>query len=219
MRDLETIAYECMEKLDALAIPYGNVTEISVNYRAKSRWGQCRHGKDGTHSININAELLDERNDVRGLENTILHELLHTCPGCNNHGEIWKTYAEKVNAAYGYNIKRCSDAYEKGIAGAEKSENATTYRRPVKHRNVTKYSTRAVEDFIAETLMPKGYDVVTIDGYWLDSYICVAPEGHMNFVFRANDVCGDPWYTMRRCRKISAALQSEINAAYDKMYG
>jgi len=218
MRDLEAIAYECMEKLDALEIPYGNVTEISVNTRAKSRWGQCRHKPDGTHTININVELLDESNDIRGLENTIIHELLHTCPGCNNHGPIWKTYAEKVRAAYGYDIKRCSDAAEKGIAGAEKTERQTS-SRPARHRNVTRYSTRAIENFISETLIPKGYDIITIDGCWIDSYICVAPEGYMNFVFRAHDDCYDPWYTSRRCRKISAALQAEINASYDKIYG
>ena len=67
------------------------------------------------YSININVVLLDEKNDVSGLKNTIIHELLHSCKGCMNHGENWKRLAEKVNRAYGYNIKRTSSSDEKGV--------------------------------------------------------------------------------------------------------
>lgn len=40
---------------------------------------------------------------------TLLHELLHSVDGCQNHGTKWKALAHTVNRAYGCNIKRTSD--------------------------------------------------------------------------------------------------------------
>lgn len=114
MRDLTTHVLECMEMLDAIGIEYGNIKEVTVNTRAKRRWGQCR-AIPGGFSININADLLDERNSVEGLENTIIHELLHSCKGCMNHSEKWKALARKVKSAYGYEIKRCGSSNDKGV--------------------------------------------------------------------------------------------------------
>ena len=114
MRDLQEYGLKCMEMLDALAIPYGNVLEIVVNTRAGSRWGQCRKIPSG-YSININADLLNEKNAEEGLINTLLHELIHTCPNCMNHGEIWKNYAARVYRRYGYDVKRTSSAEDKGV--------------------------------------------------------------------------------------------------------
>lgn len=59
--------------------------------------------------------MLNEQNSEKGLKNTIIHELLHTCDGCFNHGEEWKKQAQKVNREYGYQIQRVSTAEEKGI--------------------------------------------------------------------------------------------------------
>ena len=113
MRDLMTYANFCMEKLDEIGIPYNHVEEFTINTRAR-RWGLCslRYGK---YYIQINVTLLDERNGEDGLINTILHELLHTCPNCMDHGAQWKFWAEKVRKAYGYNIKRTSDNDEKEV--------------------------------------------------------------------------------------------------------
>lgn len=114
MRDLNAVAKECMKMLDDIGIKYGKVVEFKVNTRAHKRWGQCKYITGG-YSININKIFLDEKNDINGLKNTIIHELLHTCKGCMNHGPEWKRLASKVNNAYGINIKRCSSANEKGI--------------------------------------------------------------------------------------------------------
>ena len=114
MRNLEQYAIQCMEEIEALGIEYGNIIDVMANTRAKKRWGQCASVSDG-YVININAVLLDERNSERGLKETIIHELLHSCNGCMNHGRIWKQLAGKVNSAYGYNIKRCSSDAEKGV--------------------------------------------------------------------------------------------------------
>lgn len=117
MRDLNKVAKQCMEELASINIGDGfeNVLEIKVNTRAKKRWGQCRRVR-GFYYININADLLDESTDLSGLKSTIIHELLHTLPGCLNHGATWNSYASKVNRELGYNIKRCSSDEEKGLS-------------------------------------------------------------------------------------------------------
>ncbi len=114
MRDLMTYATICMKELDAIGIRYGKILRWEVNTRAKSRWGQCRTVPGG-FTININADLLDENNNEEGLKNTIIHELLHSVKGCHGHGANWKRCAALVNRTYGYNIKRCNSAEEKGV--------------------------------------------------------------------------------------------------------
>ena len=125
MRNLNEYTAICMEMLDEMGIPYGNVTKVTVNTRAKKRWGQTEYNKStGNYSININSQLLDERNSEDGLVNTLLHELLHTCPGCMNHGALWKKYAAQVKDYLGYDIKRTGSAEEEGVVTmAEQSHN------------------------------------------------------------------------------------------------
>ena len=130
MKDLKKMAQECMRELDAIGIEYGEVVSWEVNTRAKQRWGQCRHLGGNCHSINISSRLLQDDVSDDGAKNTIIHELLHTVKGCDNHGLNWQREAEKVNRAYGYNIKRCSSAEEKGVPETEATP------RTVKHKFV-----------------------------------------------------------------------------------
>ena len=131
MRDLNKVAKECMKELDAIGIKYGAITEFVVNTRAKKRWGQCRRVPGG-FSINISIRLLDESVPIDGLKNTIIHELLHSCKNCQNHGEMWKRQAAKVNKYYGYGIKRCSSSEEKGVPEEIREQ------KDIKHKFVCK---------------------------------------------------------------------------------
>lgn len=115
MYNLEKVMFDCMNKLDNLNIKYGNIVKIYPNTRAKKRYGQCTI-VNGGFEIDINIGLLDEKEPIQALENTVLHELLHTVDGCFNHGEKWQSMASKVNKAYRYNIKRCSTSAEKGVS-------------------------------------------------------------------------------------------------------
>jgi len=126
MRDLMEYANFCMEMLSEISVPYSAVEKFTINTRA-ARWGQCRK-TGGKFYINVNVTLLDERNDEEGLINTLLHELLHTCPGCMNHGAEWKKWAEKVRRAYGYNIKRTGEEDEKGIVTGNLNETERAYK-------------------------------------------------------------------------------------------
>ena len=116
MRDVQEYALKAMEMLDAIGIKYGNVTEVTVNYRAK-RWGLCTHYLlTDTYKIQINHNLVEAESGEEGLMNTMLHKLLHAAAPGDHHGGMWRIYAEQVRRAYGYNIKRCSSEEEKGIA-------------------------------------------------------------------------------------------------------
>lgn len=112
---LRLILEECQEQLDELGIQYGDVSEITVNKRAKKRWGQCCKQGD-SYNINISSMLMDERVSDESLRTTVMHELLHTCSGAMNHGKTWKRLAERVNDKYGYNVKRCTNVEEKGMS-------------------------------------------------------------------------------------------------------
>lgn len=118
MRDLITQYRECIKKLNAIGIypPVDQITSVTVNTRATGRYGQTSRRfrtttwgtptSDIRYTINIAAGLLMEENPVKLLEETIIHELLHTMPNCFDHGKLWQHYAEKVNQAYGYAVSR-----------------------------------------------------------------------------------------------------------------
>ena len=46
-KDLWIIATECMEELEAINIPLGKILSFEINYRATTRWGQCRRKPSG----------------------------------------------------------------------------------------------------------------------------------------------------------------------------
>ena len=130
MRNINEVMRNCCNKLDAIGIKYGKIVSVSINTRAKKRWGQCKM-ENGCYMISISSRLMSEDVALIHLENTMIHEILHTCNGCMNHGATWKNLAEKVNSAYGYNIKRTTSSAEKGIEPIQ-----TIYN--IKHKFVCK---------------------------------------------------------------------------------
>ena len=115
MKNLTAYATRCEEMLDYIGINYGKVVDFTVNTRAKKRWGQCHKNPDNTFSININSALLADDIEDKGLIETLLHELIHTCKNCFNHKSEWQRIANTVNRAYNLNIKRTNSAEDKGI--------------------------------------------------------------------------------------------------------
>lgn len=99
----------------AVKIPVSREIEprVRLNRRARTRFGCCVR-KNGTYTIELSAQLAEQ-----GTEDAILqvlaHEVLHTCYGCSNHGARWKSYAQRMNAAYGYRIRRTDNYEELGI--------------------------------------------------------------------------------------------------------
>lgn len=108
---LTRLMEDCIRQLRNIGIaPSQNIVGICENRRAKKRLGCCRiltQGRRKKYQIEI-ASILKEAEDT-AIKEVILHELLHTCPGCFNHGTNWKKLVMQVNRAYGYQITRLGD--------------------------------------------------------------------------------------------------------------
>lgn len=121
---LNAIANECIAEMIYLGIPVKRNITFSVNTRAKARFGQCCHNRrTGKYSINI-MDALCTSECKRGLKQVIIHELLHTCDGCMNHGKVWKDYANKVNKHTGLNVSRTNSYEELGLERPKAEETA-----------------------------------------------------------------------------------------------
>ena len=117
MRNLNSYIPKAEEILQSCNIPYGKVESVEPNSRFRARWGDCGYvdRKAKTFKIRISDYLLQDDIPEKSLMDTLLHEYLHTCPGCQNHGTQWKLYAARINARYGYAIKRTNSEKEKEV--------------------------------------------------------------------------------------------------------
>lgn len=60
--------------------------------------------------IRITDSLIKDKVSEMCIKNVIMHEILHTVPGCFNHGKLWKAMADVVNnSSYGYRVKRLAE--------------------------------------------------------------------------------------------------------------
>ena len=115
MNEFDALLARAVEQARALGIPVSAriSPRVAVNRRAVTRFGCCiRRG--GEYVIELSERLLEA--EERACMQTLAHEVLHTCPGCRDHGRRWKEYAGRMNAAYGYHITRTSTNEELGLA-------------------------------------------------------------------------------------------------------
>lgn len=118
MYNLKLEAAAVKSKLESINIPVASNCKFIVNSRAKRRWGRCIQNEDD-FTIQVSSTLLDERNPKSALHSTIAHELLHTCPDCMNHGNLWQEYADKVTRILGITVKTKMSSAEKNVAYQE----------------------------------------------------------------------------------------------------
>ena len=109
----EMIAEECVPDFVK-----PNFVQIRLS-NARSFWGTVKHLGCGTYRLtvsNIFNDIEDNSNASMRLTSTLVHEILHTQPGCMNHGRKWKALAERVNREYPYlNIQRCTSSISYGV--------------------------------------------------------------------------------------------------------
>lgn len=122
---LNELLAECLKELAAINIrPCGKILGVRENKRAKKRLGCCKQIKGGASpefQLELSVMLQDVEEKI--LKEVMIHEILHTCKGCLNHGDRWKQLAERVGKVYGYSIKRTADFENLGIkAGAEEQK-------------------------------------------------------------------------------------------------
>ncbi len=127
---LNKLYLECITELTKIGIDildektYGKI-DISISNRNNKRYGCCKqeepdksyktisiigrrrtvkYEKFNKHHIEISKWVIEL--DDRIIKNTIMHELIHCMPYCNNHGTEFKKYAKLINTTYGYDISR-----------------------------------------------------------------------------------------------------------------
>ena len=154
---LQILYNQCLQELKSIGIDMINnkdigKIDISLSNRKTKRYGCCkqekpnklyktiekrknkkiiRYEKFDKHHIEISKWVMDL--DERIIKNTIIHELIHCIPFCNNHKEQFKKYANYINKMLGYDIKRAGNPkedYEK--SDIEYKEELPKYKYKIK---------------------------------------------------------------------------------------
>ena len=129
---LQKLYKECIQELENIGIDVLNsdigVIDIKISKRNNKRYGCCkqeepdkhtkyyekirnrrylRYAKFNKHTIEISKWVMELEESI--IKNTIIHEIIHCFPYCNNHGRKFKQYASIVNEKLGYDISRVGD--------------------------------------------------------------------------------------------------------------
>lgn len=114
-RELDGLLARAIAQARAVKIPVSEYIcpHVRLNRRARTRFGCCVR-RDGAYTIELSA-LLARQGSEEAILRVLCHEVLHTCYGCSNHGARWKSYAQRMNAAYGCRIRRTDDYGSLGI--------------------------------------------------------------------------------------------------------
>ena len=128
---LKRLYKECVLELNNIGIDLSeeNVGKIDISFskRKTKRYGCCKqedpdkttsyrknrklyYKKFNKHHIEISKWLIELNDDI--IKNTIMHEIIHCLPDCNNHGKQFKLYANLINKKLGYNISRLGNKEE-----------------------------------------------------------------------------------------------------------
>lgn len=112
--ELDRLLALVIERAAALGIPVSRriCPHVAVNRRARTRLGCCR-SQSGRHTIELSAPLLEA--DEPAVCQVLAHEVLHTCPGCADHGPAWRHWAALMSARYGYRIRRTDSLEALGL--------------------------------------------------------------------------------------------------------
>lgn len=145
---LEQLYNECVNELTSIGLDLSpnNIgkVEICFSKRNNKRYGCCKqeepdskykitqkvgrrivvkYEKFNKHTIEISKWVMDLNDSI--IKNTIMHELIHCFPFCNNHGKEFKMYAKYINEKLGYDISRLGNKkadYEKSNIDYEKKK-------------------------------------------------------------------------------------------------
>ena len=123
--ELISLTNKLIKDLKSIGIPVSkDIEDIVINTRAKSRFGACKVKKNKLGKKSFVIEISDEviGCETKELSTIIVHELLHTCNGCFNHGKKWKLYCDLVEDTLGYKITRTQNYNKLGLDKPESKE-------------------------------------------------------------------------------------------------
>ena len=108
MHDLDKIAQECIREVKAAQIPAQDDRIVLITAKKMKDWGVCV-ATPRRFEIHINLRMLSDQCPVKSLKETVIHELIHTCPDAYDHGELFRHYARIMDERYGYEVLSESD--------------------------------------------------------------------------------------------------------------
>lgn len=117
-KDIEVLLQIGIRMLKKIDIPISDSIDPKITFsKYRSCYGKChlnrrnrfqkKRGINTGYIYHIDISRYILGSSQKSITNTLLHELLHTCKDCMNHGPLWKEYASMVCCHYGYDIKRC----------------------------------------------------------------------------------------------------------------
>lgn len=126
MKDIQALYNQCVDELNSIGIDIKDIAEIDIKLskRNNKRYGCCKpeepdrktkyiikirgsryikYRRYNKYHIEVSPWVMELDIDI--IKNTIMHELIHCFPDCNNHGTEFKKYAKYINDKLGYNIE------------------------------------------------------------------------------------------------------------------
>lgn len=133
MKNLSRLFSETLSEAYSVGLGVSDkIVSVTVNSRLSRALGRCVQVWDAWNrcyvfKIEIQPCMLADGLDDRIPKNTIMHELIHTCDGCFNHGPEFQYRAGIVNRKLGYNVHTLSDAEQLKAAGVVLKETEYHY--------------------------------------------------------------------------------------------
>lgn len=169
---LDKLFKECKSELKSIGIDIENTSligniDISISKRSKKTYAYCKqeepdegskyiikrrvyYARYKKHHIEVSKWVMQLKDTI--IKNTIMHELIHCLPNCNNHGKEFKKYANDINKKLGYNITRLGNkAEDYKLSNLEYfEENNRKYKYIIKCEkcNTLYYRQRLAKDFL-----------------------------------------------------------------------
>lgn len=100
------------DKARSVGIPVSKDIEPEIELcKARTFYAQCcrKNEKHPNYKYYIRfSEYFLYCENENYIRETLMHEALHTCPSCMNHGKEWQKWVKKANDKFGYHISRIS---------------------------------------------------------------------------------------------------------------
>ena len=133
MKDIQQLFEECKNELYNIGIYIEKDCKIDIKLskRNNKRYGCCKPEEPNKltkyyiwlkkrkyvkyyrykkYHIEVSPWVIELDDNI--IKNTIIHELIHCLPYCDNHGLEFKNYANYINSKLGYNISRLGNKVE-----------------------------------------------------------------------------------------------------------
>ena len=138
-------------------------TIVNIKYtKATSYWARIKIRGDGMYELivsNIFESIPDENVARLRFQSSMIHELIHTIPGCWDHRRKFQTICRMINYKYPeYNLQTSTDTESLGLVIEEKTPRYIVVCKHCKHE----------------------YKYYKKPRYNLDNYVC-GHCGHSNF--------------------------------------